>query len=370
MEGVTDVVLLAALVGDPVCKRNPEVAPAVNVEGAMRVAAAAADGSPERFVFASTCSNYGLRDENDPPAVETDELKPLSIYAENKVEVESRLLGDAPLDGVDATVMRVSTAYGMSQRMRFDLTVSEFTRELTLGDELDVYDADTWRPYCHVRRHRGGDLTVLEAPADVGRGEVFNLGGTDENYTKRMVVEAALDALDGEGKVCWVEGGVRRPQLPRLVRQDQGRPRVRARSNACRARSRTWPRRSGPASSTMSTDRPELLQRNYIARHPRESRAAGERLMRARDPRRRQGHAAASVHDRPAEAARPGRRPADPRDRHPPARPARLHADRPLGRAPGRADQGLLRGRSSCPRGSSSTTTGRTSRSARPGPCA
>ena len=98
MEGVTDVVLLAALVGDPVCKRNPEVAPEVNVEGALRVAKAAAAGSPERFVFASTCSNYGLRDENDPPAVETDELKPLSIYAENKVEVEKSVLGDA-LDG-------------------------------------------------------------------------------------------------------------------------------------------------------------------------------------------------------------------------------------------------------------------------------
>jgi len=207
MEGVTDVVLLAALVGDPVCKRNPEVAPAVNVEGAMRVASAAAEGTPKRFVFASTCSNYGLRDETDPPAVETDELKPLSIYAENKVEVESRLLGD-PLDGMDATVMRVSTAYGMSQRMRFDLTVSEFTRELTLGNELDVYDADTWRPYAHVDDIAEGIRTALEAPAEAVAGEVFNLGGDDGNYTKRMIVEAALEALDGEGTVRWVEGGV------------------------------------------------------------------------------------------------------------------------------------------------------------------
>ena len=208
MDGVTDVVLLAALVGDPVCKRNPEVAPAVNVEGALRVAEAAASGSPERFVFASTCSNYGLRDENDPPAVETDELKPLSIYAENKVEVESRLLGDEPLDGIDATVMRVSTAYGMSQRMRFDLTVSEFTRELTLGNELDVYDADTWRPYAHVDDIAEGIRMALQAPSGKVAGEVFNLGGDDGNYTKRMIVEAALDALDGEGTVRWVEGGV------------------------------------------------------------------------------------------------------------------------------------------------------------------
>ena len=204
IDGITDVVHLAALVGDPVCKRNPEMAREVNVGGAVRVFDAAASAGVGRFVFASTCSNYGLR-KSDEPAAEDDELHPLSLYAETKVEMENDLLGRD--SGPDVTVLRVSTAYGVSPRMRFDLTVSEFTRQLALGRKLDVYDADTWRPYCHVDDVAGAAATVLSASPDLVSGEVFNVGDDDGNYTKRMIVEAALDALGGEGEVEWVEGG-------------------------------------------------------------------------------------------------------------------------------------------------------------------
>lgn len=204
MDGITDVVLLAALVGDPVCKRNPELAKETNLDGARMVMNAAGEASVGRFVFASTCSNYGLR-EGDEPAGEEEELHPLSLYAETKVEMESELLGKdrsfAP------TVLRVSTAFGTSPRMRFDLTVSEFTRELALGHALEVYDADTWRPYCHVSDISKAVLMVLEAPADQVEGEVFNVGGDDSNHTKRSIVDAALAALGG-GEVKWSEGGV------------------------------------------------------------------------------------------------------------------------------------------------------------------
>jgi nucleoside-diphosphate-sugar epimerase len=207
LEGVTDVVLLAALVGDPVCKRNPELAREINVGGARRVLEGAQRAGAGRFVFASTCSNYGLR-EGDNPATEEDELHPLSLYAETKVEVEGLVLeraGDGP---TTPTVLRVSTAYGISPRMRFDLTVSEFTRALALGQELEVYDADTWRPYCHVADISSAIQTVLEAPAETVGGQVFNVGGEEGNYTKRMIVEAAVEALDGDARVKWTEGGV------------------------------------------------------------------------------------------------------------------------------------------------------------------
>src|SRR3954465_4977933 len=91
MDGITDVVLLAALVGDPVCKANPQWARGTNVAGARRGIEAAADGAVRRFVFASTCSNYGLR-EDDEPAGEEEELHPLSLYAETKVAMEEMLL--------------------------------------------------------------------------------------------------------------------------------------------------------------------------------------------------------------------------------------------------------------------------------------
>lgn len=204
MDGITDVVLLAALVGDPVCKRNPELARETNLDGARAVIRAAGEASVGRLVFASTCSNYGLR-EDDTPAGEEDELHPLSLYAETKVQMEHELLGNE--HPFDPTVLRVSTAFGASPRMRFDLTVSEFTRELALGHALEVYDADTWRPYCHVSDISRAILMVLAAPADQVGGEVFNVGGDDSNHTKRSIVDAALAALGG-GEVKWSEGGV------------------------------------------------------------------------------------------------------------------------------------------------------------------
>ncbi|MGH2955378.1 MAG: NAD-dependent epimerase/dehydratase family protein [Solirubrobacterales bacterium] len=207
LEGISDVVLLASLVGDPVCKRNPELATEVNLGGARNVLGAAGGGAVERLIFASTCSNYGLRPDEEP-AKETDDLHPLSLYAETKVEMEREILGRAEELPFAATVLRLATAFGISPRMRFDLTVSEFTRELVLGGELEVYDADTWRPYCHVGDISAAIVTALVAPVERVRGEVFNVGGDEGNHTKRSIVEAALDALGGEGEVTWTEGGV------------------------------------------------------------------------------------------------------------------------------------------------------------------
>lgn len=204
LEGIGEVVMLAALVGDPVCKRNPELAEETNLGGTRNVLDESAERGVERLVFASTCSNYGLR--TDEPASEEDELCPLSLYAESKVEMEREVLSRAGAAPFAATVLRVATAFGISPRMRFDLTISEFTRELALGRELEVYDADTWRPYCHIADTSAAVSMVLEAPEDAVAGEVFNVGGM--NHTKRMVADTALAALGGEGEVSFTEGGV------------------------------------------------------------------------------------------------------------------------------------------------------------------
>lgn len=206
VEGIDSVVLLAALVGDPVCKSHPKLARETNVGGARNVLEASVAAGVKRLVFASTCSNYGLRPDNEP-ADEEQELHPLSLYAETKVEMEGWIVEAASTSDLIPTVLRVATAFGLSPRMRFDLTVSEFTRELALGHELEVYDPDTWRPYCHVEDISVAIQTVLAAAAEDVRGEVFNVGGDDGNQTKRMIVETALAALGGNGKVVWTEGG-------------------------------------------------------------------------------------------------------------------------------------------------------------------
>ena len=206
LEGATDVALLAGLVGDPVCKKYPELAQSINHDGCAQVLEAIGGRPIDRFVFTSTCSNYGLRD-TDEPATEESDLAPLSLYAEHKVAMEGMILGEQDT-GFTPTVLRIATAYGLSQRMRFDLTITEFARTLAAGEELVVYDADTWRPYCHIADISKAVMTVLESPVEKTAGEIFNVGHSDENYTKRMVVDAVQEALDGAGTVSYVEGGV------------------------------------------------------------------------------------------------------------------------------------------------------------------
>lgn len=91
--------------------------------------------------------------------------------------------------------------------MRFDLTVAEFTRDLALGRDLLVYDEDTWRPYCHVRDISAAIRAVLGATSDAVRGEVFNIGATEENFTKRDLVELIARAAGGSGSVTYKTGG-------------------------------------------------------------------------------------------------------------------------------------------------------------------
>ena len=205
VNGVSHVVLLAALVGDPICKKCPDLARATNLDASTRLFDDLIGRGVARFIFASTCSNYGLRG-TDEPADEDAALNPISLYAETKVAMERHILNNANIADFAATILRFATAYGFSPRMRFDLTISEFTRELALGNELTVYDEHTWRPYCHVIDIARAILTVLEADENSIRGEVFNVGSAEENYTKKMIVGIAQE--NGvPGSVRYAEGG-------------------------------------------------------------------------------------------------------------------------------------------------------------------
>lgn len=193
-EGVTDVVLLAGLVGDPITKKYPEASAAVNDAGVAKVIERCNGRGLVRLVFISTCSNYGLIPP-DAKADENFELTPLSLYAKSKVAAESQVLaGKGKVDYV-GTVLRFATAFGLSARMRFDLTVSEFTRAMFRKDDLLVFDADTWRPYCHVQDFAELIRRVLEAPAERVGSEVFNAGGDINNFTKQMIVDAIKHEL-------------------------------------------------------------------------------------------------------------------------------------------------------------------------------
>jgi nucleoside-diphosphate-sugar epimerase len=199
VSGVDAVVHLAAIVGDPACARDPDSSRAVNVAGSRAVIAAAREASVRRLVFASTCSNYGRMADGAEPVNEDGVLAPVSLYAEQKVEVERELLGTAPAHPA-ATCLRFATVYGAAPRMRFDLTVNEFTRDLWAGRELVVFGEQFWRPYVHVRDAARAIRLVLEAPLGVVAGEVFNVGHSAENYRKLDLVELVTQRV-GRGTV-------------------------------------------------------------------------------------------------------------------------------------------------------------------------
>ena len=204
LDGVSDVILLAALVGDPICKKYEEEAHRVNLAGTIRLHDVLRAAHKGRFIFVSTCSNYGLMPEGTL-ATEESELNPLSLYAEAKVTVEQHILSQEKSDAFYPTILRFATAFGTSHRMRFDLTVSEFTRVFALGNEFLVYDEHTWRPYCHVRDISRAIMSVLSAPVDSVSGEVFNVGDDDGNYTKKMLVDLIAESLP-ECRVKYKEG--------------------------------------------------------------------------------------------------------------------------------------------------------------------
>lgn len=194
LDEVNAVVHLSAIVGDPACARQPELAQEVNLDASLRLFETCRRRGVERFVFASTCSNYGKIQESAQYATEESDLSPLSLYAETKVAVERTLL-DSSLGGPAVTIMRFATLFGVSARMRFDLTVNEFTFELLVSRKLAVYGEQFWRPYIHVRDAARAIAMALTAPLNEIENQVFNVGDTSQNFQKRQLVQLVSDQV-------------------------------------------------------------------------------------------------------------------------------------------------------------------------------
>ena len=187
------LVHLAAIVGDPACQKNPELAILTNWTSSKNLLELSQEVGVERFIFASTCSNYGKMAFTEGYVDENSPLAPVSLYAELKVRFEQLLLDKSRQSAEFCpTSLRFATVYGISPRMRFDLTVNEFTKELCLGNELIVYGEHFWRPYCHVTDFSNAIISVLQADKDKVAYNVFNVGDTKENYTKRMLLDELL----------------------------------------------------------------------------------------------------------------------------------------------------------------------------------
>ena len=190
------IVHLAAIVGDPACKLEPNLARKTNLDASINLFNLSKKYGVKRFIFASTCSNYGKMKEPGGYVDEFSELAPVSLYAELKVKVEDVILNQSKKDEIfTPTCLRFATVYGLSPRMRFDLTVNEFTKDLAMGKELTIFGEQFWRPYCYVGDFSNAIITVLTAPQNKVAYNVFNVGSTLENYTKKMIAEELLKII-------------------------------------------------------------------------------------------------------------------------------------------------------------------------------
>jgi nucleoside-diphosphate-sugar epimerase len=190
------VIHLAAIVGDPACKRNSELATLTNWTSTKHLIDRCLSLGIPKFVFASTCSNYGKMSDPEAYVDESSDLAPVSLYAELKVKFEKYMLEEIEKNENFCPVsLRFSTVYGISPRMRFDLTVNEFTKEVALGKELVIFGEQFWRPYCHVKDFSGAFLTVLKSSCEKVAYNVYNVGDTSENYTKQMLIEEIIKQI-------------------------------------------------------------------------------------------------------------------------------------------------------------------------------
>lgn len=204
-EEVDSVVLLAGLVGDPITKKYPNQSRVINDLSLKSCIDSLIPTRIKQLIFISTCSNYGLI-KDDELADETSALNPLSLYAKSKVSAERYILSLESKVGFDATILRFATAFGVSPRMRFDLTVNEFVHKLARNEELVVFDPDTWRPYCHVNDFAKLILMVLLADKDKTKFQIFNAGGDTNNATKRKLVNKIVEFIPNS-KIIYQEKG-------------------------------------------------------------------------------------------------------------------------------------------------------------------
>jgi len=188
------VVHLAAIVGFPACQAvGRQAAWRYNVEATKMVFEQVADLGVGRIVFASTYSNYGLSPDGRP-VTEESPLNPQSLYAETKIAAEEYLLRqkDAPTAPLS---FRFATLYGISPRTRFDLIVNQFVLEAFTRRELIIYQRGYSRSFVHVFDAVRGIIMGLQAEDKVVRGQVFNLGTPDGNYTKDEIVGLVLKRM-------------------------------------------------------------------------------------------------------------------------------------------------------------------------------
>lgn len=200
IRGCYAVIHLAAIVGDPASKIDPDTTIAINYLATTSIVQCCKLYGIRRFIFASTCSVYGM---SDNILTEESKLNPISLYAVTKIKSEEAILQLADKN-FSPTIFRKGTIYGLSSRMRFDLVVNLLSARAIFDKIITIYGGNQWRPFLHVADAADAYLIALESPIEKIHAKIFNVGDDQQNYQlneigniiKKIVPAAELKILD------------------------------------------------------------------------------------------------------------------------------------------------------------------------------
>jgi nucleoside-diphosphate-sugar epimerase len=217
LEGIDAVIHLAGLSNDPLGDLNPRLTFAINHQASVRLAKLARKAGVKRFIFSSSCSNYGAG--GDALLDENASFNPVTPYGESKVLVE-RDVAKLANDHFSPVFLRNATAYGVSPRLRFDLVLNNLVAwAVTTRRVFIKSDGTPWRPVVHIEDISRAFLAVLEAPRELVHNQAFNVGRTEDNYRIRDLAEIVRETVPG----CTVEYAADAGPDKRCYRVDCGK---------------------------------------------------------------------------------------------------------------------------------------------------
>src|SRR5215472_18026469 len=204
LRGFDAIIHLAGISNDPLGDLNPECTYDINYRASVQLAKLAKQAGVERFLFSSSCSNYGAAG-SDSILTEEAAFNPVTAYGQSKVLVEkevSQLAGQR----FSPVFLRNATAYGFSARLRGDLVLNNLVGwAYTTGMVRLKSDGTPWRPIVHIEDISEAFLALLEAPKDLVHNQAFNVGRTEENYQMRYLAKIVMETVPGS-TVTFAEG--------------------------------------------------------------------------------------------------------------------------------------------------------------------
>lgn len=195
LKGFDAIIHLAGLSNDPLGDLNPDMTFEINHKASVRMAELAKKVGVERFIFSSSCSNYGagVKEWLD----EQSSFNPVTPYGTSKVRVE-REVSKLADNNFSPIFLRSGTAYGVSPRLRFDLVLNNLVAwAFTTGQVFLKSDGSAWRPIVHIQDMSLAFLSALSASRDLVHNEAFNVGRTEENYRIREIAEIVAETVPG-----------------------------------------------------------------------------------------------------------------------------------------------------------------------------